>query len=78
MKTENIAKQKGIEDLFYADLEKHSIRFAQYISKNCYEHRFKGSKGWISYLDDEDDESKMKRFTIQEIYKKFMIDYLCS
>ena len=78
MKTQKIAKQKGIEDLFFKDLEMHSIRFAKYISDNCYHHHFKGSKGWVTYFDEEDDDSKMQRFTIKEIYKKFMIDYLCS
>mgnify|MGYP007090448942 FL=1 len=47
----------------------HSIRFAKYISDNCYHHHFKGSKGWVTYFDEEDDDSKMQRFTIKEIYK---------
>lgn len=59
-------------------LQDRAILFAKYLSDNCYEHRFKGSKGWITYFDEQDDESKMKRFTIKELYKKFMIDYLCS
>jgi len=32
----------------------------------------KDKKTWASLLNEEE------RFTIKELYKKFMIDYLCS
>jgi hypothetical protein len=79
MKTQKIAKEKGIEDLFFADLEMHSIRFAKWISKYGYEKVFKGKKGWITYFGIEDyDDKKCTRYSIKELYDKFMIDYLCS
>jgi hypothetical protein len=79
MKTEEIAKEKGIEDLFYADLEIHAIRFAEWMAKYNYEKVFIGKKGWITYNDcgDEFDESKCKKYTIKDLYKQFMIDDLC-
>jgi hypothetical protein len=59
-------------------LQDRAILFAKYISDNCYEKVFKGKKGWISAYDYNYIECEAKRFTIKELYKKFMIDYLCS
>lgn len=68
-----------IEELFFKDLENHSIKFAEWISKYGYEKVFKSKKGWITYFEYDDyDEKKCTRYSIKELYKKFMIDYLCK
>jgi hypothetical protein len=63
-------------ELFYKDMENHSIKFAKWMSKKGYENIFKDTdkdgKTWASFFNEEE------RFTIKELYKKFMIDYLCS
>jgi hypothetical protein len=75
MKTEKIAKEKGIEDLFFADLEIHAIRFAKWLEEKSYNDMFQDVKNdgetWASYADES------KRFTIKDLYKQFMIDDLC-
>lgn len=77
MKTEKIAKEKGIEDLFFADLEIHAIRFAEWISKYGYEKVFEEKKGWITFYEQDTKSLKVKSFTIKALYKQFMIDDLC-
>jgi hypothetical protein len=80
MKTKKIAKEKGIEDLFFADLEIHAIRFTEWMSKYGYEKTFIGKKGWASIFelaDDDFDARNCKRYTIKDLYKQFMIDQLC-
>ena len=68
--------QVDVLDLFYKDMENHSIKFAKWMSKKGYENIFKDTdkngKTWASVFNEEE------RFTIKELYKQFMIDYLCS
>ena len=59
-------------------LQNRAILFAKYLSDNCYEKVYDGQKGWISTCEIEYIECKAKRYTIKELYKNFMIDYLCS
>lgn len=69
---------QNIKDLFWQDMENHSIKFANWIAKNNYEKIFKGKKSWITWNETEDGDCDAPRYTIKEVYDKFMIDYLCS
>ena len=66
-----------IYDRLQIIMQDRAILFAKYISDNCYEKVFKGQKGWISTYDINYIECEAKRYTIKELYKNFMIEYLC-
>jgi len=63
-------------DILYKDIENNSIKFAQWIANNGYDDMYvdvnNDGKTWVNY------ENEDKKFTIKELYKEFMIDYLCS
>ena len=70
---------EDIKDLFWQDMESHSIKFAEWLSNNTYEKVFYEKKGWLKMCDVENtDDPKVKSYTIKYLYKQFMIDYLCS
>lgn len=71
-------KEEEITELFFKDLEKHSIMFAEWMAKYGYEKVFKGKKGWTT-LSEEDNYrfETAKKYFIKDLYKQFMIDYLC-
>lgn len=77
MKTSKIEKKQVMEDLFFADLEIHAIRFAEWIAKYGYEKVFEEKKGWLTYYEEDTKSLKVKSFTIKALYKQFMIDDLC-
>jgi|Laugrespbdmm15sd_2_1035082.scaffolds.fasta_scaffold13778_2 hypothetical protein len=68
-----------IIELHFKDIENFSIKFAVWISKNGYEKIYRQKKGWCDTFEIENHIFETsKRYTIKNLYDKFMIDFLCS